>query len=63
LSGQHTLIRRLLQRLFAAIRSPRRAARRAPGCGHILLEGVPGREALTATMLAHAIARDFSGFS
>jgi len=61
--GQHTLIRRLLTGLFAAI--PFAAGRHAgggtrAGCGHILLEGVPGvAKTLTATTLAQAIAARF----
>ena len=62
--GQHVLIRRLLTGLFAAIpfataRSVSRDEARA-GCGHILLEGVPGvAKTLTATTLAHAISARF----
>jgi MoxR-like ATPase len=58
--GQHVLIRRLLTGLFAAIpfassRGPARA-----GCGHLLLEGVPGvAKTLTATTLAQAISAKF----
>ena len=58
--GQRTLIRRLLTGLFAAIpfATARREAR--AGCGHILLEGVPGvAKTLMATTLAHAIAARF----
>src|SRR5256712_7656037 len=58
--GQHVLIRRLLTGLFAAI--PFATARRESraGCGHILLEGVPGvAKTLTATTLAHAISARF----
>ena len=59
--GQHMLIRRLLT---GAVRrdSVRRVARaaRAPGCGHLLLEGVPGvAKTLTATTLAQAISAKF----
>jgi MoxR-like ATPase len=58
--GQHVLVRRLLTGLFAAI--PFATARRESraGCGHILLEGVPGvAKTLTATTLAHAISARF----
>ena len=59
--GQHMLIRRLLT--GALRRDPVRRvarARRAPGCGHLLLEGVPGvAKTLTATTLAQAISAKF----
>src|SRR5260221_2369935 len=58
--GQHTLIRRMLTALFAAIpfASSRGTAR--AGCGHLLLEGVPGvAKTLTATTLAQAISAKF----
>ncbi len=58
--GQHVLIRRLLTGLFAAIpfASSRGTAR--AGCGHLLLEGVPGvAKTLTATTLAQAISARF----
>jgi MoxR-like ATPase len=58
--GQQVLIRRLLTGLFAAI--PYAAGRGQPrtGCGHVLLEGVPGvAKTLTATTLAHAISARF----
>src|SRR5438093_2998442 len=58
--GQHELIRRLLTGLFAAIpfASSRGTAR--AGCGHLLLEGVPGvAKTLTATTLAQAISARF----
>src|SRR5262249_49976149 len=64
--GQSVLIRRLLTGLFAAI--PFATARSsgaaeggaAEGCGHVLLEGVPGvAKTLTATTLAQAIAARF----
>ncbi len=58
--GQRVLIRRLLTGLFAAIpfASSRGAAR--AGCGHLLLEGVPGvAKTLTATTLARAISAKF----
>ncbi|HTE59262.1 MAG TPA: AAA family ATPase, partial [Solirubrobacteraceae bacterium] len=58
--GQQVLIHRLLTGLFAAI--PYASADKGPsvGCGHILLEGVPGvAKTLTATTLARAIAARF----
>jgi MoxR-like ATPase len=58
--GQRVLIRRLLTGLFAAIpfASSRGTAR--AGCGHLLLEGVPGvAKTLTATTLAQAISAKF----
>ncbi len=58
--GQHVLIRRMLTALFAAI--PFSAARGRPrsGCGHLLLEGVPGvAKTLTATTIAQAISAKF----
>jgi MoxR-like ATPase len=58
--GQHTLIRRLLTGLFAAIPFATARSEARAGCGHILLEGVPGvAKTLTATTLAHAIAARF----
>src|SRR6266540_882361 len=58
--GQHTLIRRLLTGLFAAIPFATSRSEVRAGCGHILLEGVPGvAKTLTATTLAHAIAARF----
>ena len=57
--GQRTLIRRLLTGLFAAIPYATSAGART-GCGHILLEGVPGvAKTLTATTLARAIDARF----
>jgi MoxR-like ATPase len=58
--GQQVLIRRLLTGLFAAI--PYASADKGAhiGCGHVLLEGVPGvAKTLTATTLARAIAARF----
>jgi MoxR-like ATPase len=58
--GQQQLIRRLLTGLFAAIpfATPRAGAH--VGCGHVLLEGVPGvAKTLTATTLAQAISARF----
>src|SRR5437667_3259592 len=58
--GQHELIRRLLTGLFAAIPFATSKGRARSGCGHILLEGVPGvAKTLTATTLAQAIAARF----
>jgi MoxR-like ATPase len=58
--GQHLLIRRLLTGLFAAIPFATARMRTRAGCGHILLEGVPGvAKTLTATTLAQAISARF----
>jgi MoxR-like ATPase len=58
--GQHTLIRRLLTGLFAAIPFATARSEARAGCGHVLLEGVPGvAKTLTATTLAHAISARF----
>jgi MoxR-like ATPase len=58
--GQHVLIRRLLTGLFAAIPFATSRSHARAGCGHILLEGVPGvAKTLTATTLAHAISARF----
>jgi MoxR-like ATPase len=58
--GQQLLIRRLLTGLFAAIPFATARADTRAGCGHILLEGVPGvAKTLTATTLAQAIAARF----
>jgi len=58
--GQHTLVRRLLTGLFAAIPFATARSEARAGCGHILLEGVPGvAKTLTATTLAQAIAARF----
>ena len=58
--GQHKLIRRLLTGLFAAIPFATARGRARSGCGHILLEGVPGvAKTLTATTLAQAISARF----
>jgi MoxR-like ATPase len=57
--GQHLLIRRMLTALFAAIPFSARGRARS-GCGHLLLEGVPGvAKTLTATTLAQAISAKF----
>ena len=58
--GQHTLIRRMLTALFAAIPFAVSKGRARSGCGHLLLEGVPGvAKTLTATTLAQAISARF----
>ena len=58
--GQHTLVRRLLTGLFAAIPFATARAQARAGCGHVLLEGVPGvAKTLMATTLAHAISARF----
>jgi len=58
--GQRLLIRRLLTGLFAAIPFATADSGARVGCGHILLEGVPGvAKTLTATTLARAIAAKF----
>jgi MoxR-like ATPase len=58
--GQQVLIRRLLTGLFAAIPFATADAGARVGCGHILLEGLPGvAKTLTATTLARAIAARF----
>src|SRR5205823_2515100 len=58
--GQRVLIRRLLTGLFAAIPFATADAGARVGCGHVLLEGVPGvAKTLTATTLARAIAARF----
>lgn len=58
--GQHTLIKRMLTALFAAIPFAVSQGRARSGCGHLLLEGVPGvAKTLTATTLAKAISAKF----
>src|SRR5262249_31089570 len=58
--GQHELIRGLLTGLFAAIPFATSKGRARSGCGHILLEGVPGvAKTLTATPLAQASSARF----
>jgi len=58
--GQHVLIRRLLTGLFAAIPFAASKGEARAGCGHLLLEGVPGvAKTLTATTLAQAISARF----
>jgi len=58
--GQQSLIRRLLTALFAAIPFATLRGGSSTGCGHVLLEGVPGvAKTLVATTIAQAIAADF----
>ncbi len=58
--GQHVLIRRMLTALFAAIPFSAARGRTRSGCGHLLLEGVPGvAKTLTATTIAQAISAKF----
>jgi MoxR-like ATPase len=58
--GQGVLIRRLLTGLFAAIPYATADSGARVGCGHVLLEGVPGvAKTLTATTLARAISARF----
>lgn len=58
--GQHRLVRRLLTGLFAAIPYSFTGGKVKTGCGHVLLEGVPGvAKTLTATTLAHTISAQF----
>src|SRR5262245_31114256 len=58
--GQRTLVRRLLTALFASIPYSITRGEARAGCGHVLLEGVPGvAKTLTVTTLAHAISAKF----
>jgi MoxR-like ATPase len=58
--GQPLLVRRLLTALFAAIPYSYTRDETRTGCGHVLLEGVPGvAKTLTVTTLAHAISARF----
>ena len=58
--GQGVLIRRLLTGLFAAIPFATADSGARVGCGHVLLEGVPGvAKTLTATTLARAMSARF----
>jgi MoxR-like ATPase len=58
--GQQVLIRRLLTGLVAAIPFATADSGARVGCGHVLLEGVPGvAKTLTATTLARAISAKF----
>src|SRR5438270_10695926 len=57
---QRVLIRRLLTGLFAAIPFATTRSQARAGCGHVLLEGVPGvAKTLTATTIAQAISARF----
>ena len=58
--GQQLLIRRLLAGLFAAIPYAYTHTETRAGCGHVLLEGVPGvAKTLTVTTIAEAISARF----
>jgi MoxR-like ATPase len=58
--GQTLLVRRLLTALFAAIPYSFTRAEARAGCGHVLLEGVPGvAKTLTITTVAHVISASF----
>ena len=58
--GQRVLVRRLLTGLFAAIPYATLRGGASMGCGHVLLEGVPGvAKTLLATTIAQAISADF----
>lgn len=60
IAGQPILIRRLLTALFAAIPYSYTRTEARAGCGHVLLEGVPGvAKTLTVTTLAHAVSARF----
>ncbi len=60
IAGQPILIRRLLTGLFAAIPYSYTRTEARAGCGHVLLEGVPGvAKTLTVTTLAHVISARF----
>jgi MoxR-like ATPase len=58
--GQNLLVRRLLTALFAAIPYSFTRTEARAGCGHVLLEGVPGvAKTLTITTVAHVISASF----
>ncbi|MEO6214221.1 MAG: AAA family ATPase [Vicinamibacterales bacterium] len=58
--GQPILVRRLLTALFAAVPYSYTREETRSGCGHVLLEGVPGvAKTLTVTTIAHAISARF----
>jgi MoxR-like ATPase len=58
--GQPVLMRRLLTALFAAIPYAHGRTAVQYGCGHVLLEGVPGvAKTLTATTIAQGISARF----
>src|SRR2546425_8977578 len=54
--GQETLVHRLLTALFTSIPYSFTRSGSRGGCGHVLLEGVPGvAKTLTVTTLAHVV--------
>jgi len=58
--GQELLVRRLIGALFAAIPYSFTRSEARAGCGHVLLEGVPGvAKTLTVTTIAHVISASF----
>jgi len=58
--GQPHLIHRLVTALFTAIPFTSSGGGNAVGCGHVLLEGVPGvAKTLTATTISRAISAEF----
>jgi MoxR-like ATPase len=58
--GQNRLVQRLLSALFAAIPYSFTRSEGRAGCGHVLLEGVPGvAKTLTVTTMAHVISASF----
>jgi MoxR-like ATPase len=58
--GQSILVHRLLTALFASIPYSFTGSRPGGGCGHVLLEGVPGvAKTLTVTTLAHVVSASF----
>jgi MoxR-like ATPase len=59
--GQKVLITRLLTALFASIPFATMRGGAGTGCGHVLLEGVPGvAKTLVATTIARAISASFA---
>jgi MoxR-like ATPase len=58
--GQDIVVRRLLAALFAAIPYSFTRSEARAGCGHVLLEGVPGvAKTLMVTTVAHVISATF----
>jgi MoxR-like ATPase len=58
--GQAVLVHRLLTALFACIPYSFTRSGSRTGCGHVLLEGVPGvAKTLTVTTIAHVVAASF----
>jgi MoxR-like ATPase len=58
--GQELVVRRLLAALFAAIPYSFTRSEARAGCGHVLLEGVPGvAKTLMVTTVAHVISATF----